>query len=58
MNRPSLRLAIEFNKRVREDDEWFDEPDDIQRVEGALNSIDDLENPDTTKVKPLDFHFA
>jgi prophage maintenance system killer protein len=45
LNRPSLRLAIEFNKRVREDDEWFDEPDDIQRVQGALNSIDNLENP-------------
>ncbi len=45
MNRPPLRLAVEFNKRVRGDDEWFDEPDDLPRVERALASIDDLENP-------------
>ena len=45
MNRPPLRLAVAFNKRVREDDEWFDEPDDLHRVELALASIDNLENP-------------
>ncbi len=45
MNKPTLRLAIEFNKRVRGDDEWFDDPDDLDRVERALVSIDDLENP-------------
>jgi prophage maintenance system killer protein len=45
LNRPPLRLATEFNKRVREDDEWFDEPDDLERVKRALSSIDDLENP-------------
>jgi prophage maintenance system killer protein len=45
LNKPPLRLAIEFNKRVRGDDEWFDDPDDSDRVERALASIDDLENP-------------
>ncbi|MFV1961137.1 MAG: Fic family protein [Acidimicrobiia bacterium] len=45
MKKPPLRLAVEFNKRVREDDEWFDEPDDLDRVERALASIDDLKNP-------------
>jgi len=45
LNKPPLRLAIEFNKRVRGDDEWFDDPDDLDRVERALASIDDLENP-------------
>ena len=45
MNKPPLRLAIEFNKRVRGDDEWFDDPDDLDRVERALASIDDLERP-------------
>jgi len=29
LNKPPLRLAIEFNKRVRGDDEWFDDPDEI-----------------------------
>jgi len=45
LKRPSLKLAIEFNKRVREDDEWFDEPDDLDRVKRSLSSIDDLANP-------------
>ena len=44
MNKPTLRLAIEFNKRVREDDEWFDDPDDVDRVERALTSVDNHEN--------------
>jgi hypothetical protein len=26
LKRPELSLAIEINKRVRGDDEWFDEP--------------------------------
>jgi len=37
--------AIEINQRVRGDDEWFDEPDDIERVESALRSIDDHQDP-------------
>lgn len=40
MKKPSLRLAIEINKRVREEDEWFEEPDDLERVSRALNSVD------------------
>ena len=45
MKKPSLRLAIEINKRVREKDEWFEEPDDLERVSGALASVDREENP-------------
>ena len=45
MKRPGLRLAIEINKRVRSDDEWFDEPDDLDRVETALRSVDDFDDP-------------
>jgi hypothetical protein len=30
---------------VRESDEWFEDPDDLDRVEVALQSIDGLENP-------------
>jgi len=30
---------------VRESDEWFEEPDDLDRVDVALQSIDSLENP-------------
>jgi len=45
LKRPGLRLAIEINQRVRSDDEWFDEPDDLVRVEFALRSIDDFDDP-------------
>jgi hypothetical protein len=45
LKKPSLRLAIEINKRVREKDEWFEEPDDLERLSRALTSVDCEENP-------------
>ena len=39
MRRPSLAVAIAINHAVREHDEWFDEPDDLDRVERALAAI-------------------
>jgi len=45
LKRPGLRLAIEINERVRSDDEWRDEPDELDRVEAALQSIDDFDDP-------------
>jgi hypothetical protein len=45
LKKPSLRLAVEINKRIRQDDEWFDEPDDFDRVSRALASVDHEENP-------------
>lgn len=45
MKTPPLRLAIEFNRRVRHHDEWFEEPDDLGRVETALSSIDGFTDP-------------
>jgi Fic family protein len=45
LKRPGLRLAIEINKRVRSNDEWFDEPDELDRVEAALESIDGFGDP-------------
>lgn len=45
MKRPGLRLAIEINERVRCDDERFDEPDELDRVEAAIQSIDDFDDP-------------
>ena len=30
---------------MRQDDEWFDEPDDLDRVSRALASVDHDENP-------------
>ncbi len=45
MRKPDLRLAVAINKRVRGNDEWFDEPDDLDRVESALRSLDRLVDP-------------
>jgi len=45
LTRPGLELAVVFNEAVREDDEWFDEPDDLERVAVALASIEAIEDP-------------
>ncbi len=45
MRRPSLALAIAFNHATRQADEWFDEPDDLERVERALASIVAIDDP-------------
>lgn len=44
MIRPSLDFAIELNLAVRREDEWFDEPDDLDRLSRALASIDRVED--------------
>jgi len=38
-------LAIAVNRSARADDEWFDEPDDIDRLVQALSAIDDVDDP-------------
>ena len=45
MRHPSLELAVAFNRAVREADEWFDEPDDLERVQRALAAIATIEDP-------------
>jgi prophage maintenance system killer protein len=45
LRRPTLALATAINRAVREADEWFSEPDDVDRVERALASIDDIHEP-------------
>jgi prophage maintenance system killer protein len=37
--RPTLDLAVAFNRATRRADEWFEEPDDLDRVQRALDSI-------------------
>ena len=34
-----------FNEGVRLADEWFDEPDDLDRVRDAIAAVDELEDP-------------
>jgi Fic/DOC family len=45
LRRPTRALAVAFNQAVRWTDEWFDEPDDLERVERALAAIDEIEDP-------------
>jgi death-on-curing family protein len=45
LKKPDLQLAVAINKRVREADEWFDEPDELDRVENALKSIESINTP-------------
>lgn len=42
---PTLALAVALNQAVRGDDEWFDEPDDLERLQRALAAIDGIEDP-------------
>jgi prophage maintenance system killer protein len=37
-------LAVAINRAVRHDDEWFDEPDDLDRLGRALAAIDAVED--------------
>jgi len=45
LRRPSIAVAVAINRAVREHDEWFDEPDELDRVERALAAIDDIDEP-------------
>jgi hypothetical protein len=45
LRRPTLDLAVAFNRAVREEDEWFEEPDDLPRVERALRAIAEIDDP-------------
>lgn len=45
MRKPDLRLAVAINQRIRSSDEWFDEPDELDRVESALRSVHGLDDP-------------
>lgn len=47
MKRPGFRFALEANRRVRGDDEWCEEPDELDRVTKALESIHALDDPVT-----------
>ncbi len=45
MRRPTLALAVAVNRSVREHDEWFDEPDDLDRVRRAIAAIETIDDP-------------
>jgi prophage maintenance system killer protein len=42
--RPAVALAVAINRAVRHDDEWFDEPDDLDRLGRALDAVADIDD--------------
>ena len=40
LNLPSLATICQINRSVRQPEEWFDEPDDLERLRQVLASID------------------
>jgi hypothetical protein len=43
--RPDVALALAVNEAVRDDDEWFEEPDDLDRLKVALDAIETIDDP-------------
>jgi hypothetical protein len=44
LRRRTVGLAAAFNRAIRDDNEWFDEPDDLDRVKRALAAIGEVED--------------
>lgn len=40
MNLPSLSIAVAINEAIRAPDEWFEEADELDRVERALDAVE------------------
>lgn len=45
MRTADLRLAVAISQMIRGSDEWFDEPDELDRVESGLQSVHGLDDP-------------
>jgi len=40
-----VELAVAINTAIRQPDEWFDESDDLERLDRALNAIAAIDDP-------------
>jgi hypothetical protein len=42
---PDLQQVVAFNASIRESDEWFEEPDELERIEIILAALSDESEP-------------
>ena len=42
---PDLQQVVAFNASIRESDEWFEEPDELDRIEIILAALSDESEP-------------
>jgi hypothetical protein len=42
---PALEVAIALNHAARQHDEWFAEPDDLERLQRALDAVSETDDP-------------
>jgi prophage maintenance system killer protein len=42
---PSLPIVVAINHSIRHDDEWYDEPDELDRIERILTELQREEDP-------------
>ena len=45
MRLPNLAIVLAINASIRHDDEWFDEPDEVERILRLLNHLEDETDP-------------
>ena len=45
MKIPDLQQVVAFNASIRESDEWFEEPDELDRIEIILAALSDESEP-------------
>ena len=45
MRLPNLAIVLAINASIRHDDEWFDEPDEVERIVRLLNHLEGESDP-------------
>ncbi len=45
MRLPSLAIIVAINHSIRQDDEWFDEPEELDRIERILSELQGETDP-------------